>query len=51
MQIKPQAFNTRDTLTNMPIDYKAIYTSCFPMVRSMVLKNGGTTDDARDIFQ
>lgn len=33
------------------IDYKAIYTTCFPMVRSMIIKNGGSTDDARDIFQ
>ena len=33
------------------LDYKAIYTSCFPMVRSMVQKNAGNMDDARDIFQ
>lgn len=33
------------------LDYKAIYISCFPMIRSMVLKNSGTVDDAKDIFQ
>jgi RNA polymerase sigma factor (sigma-70 family) len=33
------------------INYKAIYTSCFPIVRSMVLKNSGSLDDAKDVFQ
>lgn len=33
------------------IDYKSVYVSCFPMIRSMVFKNSGTVDDARDIFQ
>lgn len=33
------------------IDYKSVYVSCFPMIRSMVFKNSGSVDDARDIFQ
>lgn len=51
MQIQSQSGVFKDPLTKDPIDYKKIYTTCFPMVRSMVLKNGGTSDDARDIFQ
>ncbi len=39
------------SLTKNEIDYKSVYTSCFPMIRSMVFKNSGTVDDARDIFQ
>lgn len=35
----------------LDIDYQSIYTSCFPIIRSMVLKNNGTIDDARDVFQ
>ncbi len=38
-------------LTRNEIDYKSVYTSCFPMIRSMILKNSGSVDDARDIFQ
>lgn len=41
----------QESLTKNDVDYKSIYTSCFPMVRSMVLKNSGSIDDARDIFQ
>ena len=51
MQHQPQQKIFADPLTKNQIDYKSVYTSCFPMVRSMVLKHGGTTDDARDIFQ
>ena len=32
-------------------DYNLIYISCYPIIRNMVLKNKGTTDDAKDIFQ
>lgn len=38
-------------LTRNEIDYKSVYTSCFPMIRSMIFKNSGSIDDARDIFQ
>lgn len=40
-----------DPIAKNDIDYKSVYTSCFPMIRSMILKNGGTIEDARDIFQ
>ena len=33
------------------IDFAAIYKSCFPQIRGMVLQNSGTVDDARDVFQ
>ncbi|MBL0053066.1 MAG: hypothetical protein IPP29_16930 [Bacteroidetes bacterium] len=39
------------TKLKLDIDYQSIYTSCFPIIRSMVLKNNGTIDDARDVFQ
>ena len=51
MQLKSNKNLFRDPLSKENIDYKSIYTSCFPMVRSMVLKNGGDVDNARDIFQ
>lgn len=51
MQAQPLQTHFKDPLTKSDLDYKAIYTSCFPMVRSMILKNGGTVDDARDVFQ
>ncbi len=41
----------KEPVAKNELDYKSIYTSCYPMVRSMVLKNSGTQDDARDIFQ
>lgn len=51
MQSKPFFTTSQRPVDKDGIDYKAVYTSCFPMVRSMVLKNGGDIDDARDIFQ
>lgn len=51
MQPKPFQNPYQNPLTKNEIDYKTIYTSCFPMVRSMVFKNSGSMDDARDIFQ
>jgi RNA polymerase sigma factor (sigma-70 family) len=51
MQPKPYQSLFQNSLTKTDIDYKAIYTSCFPMVRSMVFKNSGSVDDARDLFQ
>ncbi len=51
MQTKLHHDYFREQATRSDVDYKAIYTSCFPMIRSMVLKNAGNIDDARDIFQ
>ena len=51
MQTKPFQHQYNESMSKNDIDYRGLYTSCFPMVRSMVLKNSGTIDDARDIFQ
>jgi RNA polymerase sigma factor (sigma-70 family) len=51
MPSKPFKISYKENSTQTDIDYRAIYTSCFPMVRSMVLKNSGSMEDARDIFQ
>ncbi len=45
------SFPFRDSSVNKEIDYKAIYTSCYPMIKNMVLKNSGSIDDAKDLFQ
>lgn len=41
----------REPESRNQVDYRQLYTTCFPMIRSMVLKNSGTIDDAKDIFQ
>jgi RNA polymerase sigma factor (sigma-70 family) len=51
MQSKPHQNLFKEPLNKNDLDYRAVYTSCFPMIRSMVLKNAGSIDDARDIFQ
>lgn len=51
MQDQPTNNRFYSTLEKNDINYKAIYTSCFPMIRNMVLKNSGTLEDAKDIFQ
>ncbi len=51
MQTNPHQNFFNQPLTKTEIDYKSVYTSCFPMIRSMVFKNSGSVDDARDIFQ
>lgn len=51
MQDRPVNNHISSPLEKSDINYKAIYTSCFPMIRNMVLKNSGTLDEAKDVFQ
>jgi len=37
------------TRKSVVVEY--VYDICYPMIRSMILKNSGSIDDARDIFQ
>lgn len=42
---------TDGLLRNDPTTIESLYTAHFPAVKQFVLKNSGTTDDAKDIFQ
>lgn len=51
MQSPLKHANLNQTISRNELDYKAIYVTCFPIVRNMIQKNSGSLDDAKDIFQ
>ena len=49
--MKPEQYLIHGIATNNSIIINSIYIQCSEYIRSFILKNNGTIEDAKDVFQ